>query len=85
MACAGCHIGCAHIASLKSPISPRHESEVRKVSYDLELIYSLGTDLGVSSTEGVLELIDSVERWAGSHVGGRLWPGLGLSRPTSAT
>jgi aldehyde:ferredoxin oxidoreductase len=62
MSCAGCPIGCIHIASLKSAFSTHHEFEVRKVSYDYEPIYSLGSNLGVSSAEGILQLIDACER-----------------------
>jgi len=62
LSCAGCPIGCVHIASLKSPFSPHHEFEVRKVSYDYEPIYSLGSNLGVNTAEGVLQLIDVCER-----------------------
>ncbi len=62
MSCAGCPIGCIHIASLKSAFSTHHEFEVRKVSYDYEPIYSLGSNLGVTSAEGILQLIDACER-----------------------
>ena len=62
LSCAGCPIGCVHIAALKTAFSPHHEFEVRKVSYDFEPIYSLGSNLGVSTAEGVLELIDVCER-----------------------
>ncbi|MDM7913174.1 MAG: aldehyde ferredoxin oxidoreductase C-terminal domain-containing protein, partial [Methanotrichaceae archaeon] len=62
LSCAGCPIGCVHIATLKSPFSPHHEFEIRKVSYDYEPIYSLGSNLGVTSAEGVLRLIDACER-----------------------
>lgn len=62
LSCAGCPIGCIHIASLKSAFSTHHEFEVRKVSYDYEPIYSLGSNLGVSSAEGLLQLIDACER-----------------------
>jgi aldehyde:ferredoxin oxidoreductase len=62
LSCAGCPIGCVHIAALKSPFSPHHEFEVRKVSYDYEPIYSLGSNLGVNTAEGVLRLIDVCER-----------------------
>jgi aldehyde:ferredoxin oxidoreductase len=62
LSCAGCPIGCIHIASLKSAFSKHHEFEVRKISYDYEPIYSLGSNLGVSSAEGVLQLIDICER-----------------------
>jgi aldehyde:ferredoxin oxidoreductase len=61
LSCAGCPIGCVHIAALKSAYSPHHEFEVRKISYDFELIYSLGSNLGVSSAEGILQLINAVE------------------------
>jgi aldehyde:ferredoxin oxidoreductase len=62
LSCAGCPIGCVHIAALKSDFSPHHEFEVRKVSYDYEPIYSLGSNLGVESAEGILQLIDVCER-----------------------
>jgi len=62
LSCAGCPIGCVHIAALKSAFSSHHEFEVRKVSYDYEPIYSLGSNLGVSSAEGILQLIDVCER-----------------------
>ncbi len=62
LSCAGCPIGCVHIATLKTAFSPHHEFEVRKVSYDYEPIYSLGSNLGVNSAEGVLRLIDACER-----------------------
>jgi aldehyde:ferredoxin oxidoreductase len=61
LSCAGCPIGCIHIASLKSAFSKHHEFEVRKISYDYEPIYSLGSNLGVSSAEGILRLIDICE------------------------
>ncbi|RQW80961.1 MAG: aldehyde:ferredoxin oxidoreductase [Methanothrix sp.] len=60
--CAGCPIGCVHIAALKSAYSTHHEFEVRKVSYDYEPIYSLGSNLGIESAEGILQLIDVCER-----------------------
>jgi aldehyde:ferredoxin oxidoreductase len=62
LSCAGCPIGCIHIATLKTAFSPHHEFEVRKVSYDYEPIFSLGSNLGISSAEGVLGLIDAAER-----------------------
>jgi len=60
--CAGCPIGCVHIAALKTAFSEHHEFEVRRVSYDYEPIYSLGSNLGVESAEGILQLIDVCER-----------------------
>jgi aldehyde:ferredoxin oxidoreductase len=61
LSCAGCPIGCVHIAALKTAFSPHHEFEVRKISYDYEPIYSLGSNLGVASAESVLQLINAVE------------------------
>ena len=61
LSCAGCPIGCVHIAALKTAFSPHHEFEIRKISYDYEPIYSLGSNLGVASAEGVLQLINAVE------------------------
>ena len=60
--CAGCPIGCVHIAALKTAFSEHHEFEVRRVSYDYEPIYSLGSNLGVKTSEGILQLIDACER-----------------------
>lgn len=62
VSCAHCPIGCIHIAMLKTAFTPHHEFEVRRVSYDYEPIYSLGSNLGVTTAEGVLELIDTCER-----------------------
>ncbi|ADB57156.1 aldehyde ferredoxin oxidoreductase family protein [Archaeoglobus profundus] len=62
IACAHCPIACVHIATLRLP----YENEpyfyrTIMISYDYELIYSLGSMLGVGSREGVLRLIHKVE------------------------
>ena len=62
VSCAHCPIGCIHIGMLKTSFSREHEFEIRKISYDFELLYALGSNLGVSSAEGVLELIEACER-----------------------
>ncbi len=62
ISCAHCPIGCIHIAMLKTSFAPHHEFEVRRISYDFELIYSLGSNLGVTTPEGLLELIEACER-----------------------
>ncbi|ABK14688.1 MAG: aldehyde ferredoxin oxidoreductase family protein [Methanothrix sp.] len=62
VSCAHCPIGCIHVAMLKTAFTPHHEFEVRRVSYDYEPIYSLGSNLGVTTAEGVLVLIDTCER-----------------------
>jgi len=62
VSCAGCPIGCVHIAMLKRPFSKAHEYESINISYDFELIYALGSNLGVTDPEAVLELIDACEK-----------------------
>lgn len=62
VSCAGCPIGCVHVAMLKRPFSKAHEYETLNVSYDFELIYALGSNLGVADPEAVLELIDLCEK-----------------------
>ncbi len=63
VSCAHCPIGCIHIGMLKTSFSRQHEFEIRKVSYDFELIYALGSNLGISSPESLLELIEACERY----------------------
>jgi aldehyde:ferredoxin oxidoreductase len=62
VSCAGCPIGCVHVAMLRRPFSKAHEYETLNISYDYELIYALGSNLGVSDPEAVLELIDACEK-----------------------
>src|SRR5690606_15033769 len=42
--------------------SKAHEYEALNISYDFELIYALGSNLGVADPEAVLELIDACEK-----------------------
>lgn len=62
IACSHCPIACIHVATLRIP----YENEpyfyrTIMISYDYELIYSLGSMLGVGSREGILRLIHKVE------------------------
>ena len=62
VACAHCPVSCIHLAALREP----YESEpyfysTKMISYDYELIYALGSMLGISSPEKLLKLIDLVE------------------------
>lgn len=61
VACSGCPIGCIHVALLRKEFSQPVEYEASTMSYDHELIYSLGTMLGVWSLDGLLRLIEAVE------------------------
>ena len=60
-ACAHCQCGCIHMATLREEYEPWHYT-TSKVSYDYELIYSLGSVLSLSSPEQVLRLILLVEK-----------------------
>ena len=62
LACPHCPIGCIHVAMLKTTFAPGHDYEVHYISYDYELIYALGSNLGITSPEGVLSLIDRCEK-----------------------
>lgn len=63
LVCSHCPVGCIHIAALREPY--KDESYFYKtsmISYDYEPIYALGSMLGISDTEGLLKLIDQIER-----------------------
>lgn len=62
LSCSGCPVGCIHIASLKHQFSAEHEYETLYLGYDYELIYALGSLLGISSKQDILNLILSVEK-----------------------
>lgn len=62
MSCTGCPVGCIHIGQLRREFDKGHEYESLTVAYDYELIFSLGTFLGVKTSEEVLNLIDHVEK-----------------------
>jgi aldehyde:ferredoxin oxidoreductase len=62
LACAHCPIGCIHIAALREPYADEpYFYKTRMIGYDYELIFSLGTMLGGSDTDGILKLMDAVE------------------------
>ncbi|HIP25129.1 MAG TPA: aldehyde:ferredoxin oxidoreductase [Archaeoglobus profundus] len=62
VACCHCPIACIHIATLKIPYE--HEPYFYKtimISYDYELIYALGSMLGIGDRSALLRLIHKVE------------------------
>ncbi|MDR0447086.1 MAG: hypothetical protein LBH07_00285, partial [Treponema sp.] len=61
MACTGCPVGCIHIGMYRREFDKGHEYEAISVSYDYELIYALGTFLGIKSTDEIIAIIDIVE------------------------
>lgn len=63
VACAHCPVACIHIAALRVP----YEKELffyktLMIPYDYELIYALGSMVGVFDLEGMLKIIDEVEK-----------------------
>ena len=64
MACVGCPVGCIHIGQFRRAFSETgYEYETVSVGYDYELIFALGTFLGLDSPRCVLELIEAVEEY----------------------
>ena len=61
-ACAGCQIGCIHIALYRRPFAPGWEYESTLVAYDHELIYAVGSLLGVGDRSDVLRLIEEIDK-----------------------
>ena len=61
MACAGCSVGCIHIGMYRHEFAKGKEYEAISVAYDYELIFSLGTFLGIQTTDEILGIIEIVE------------------------
>lgn len=61
-ACAGCPVGCIHVGMLRERFQDDHRFQIRQVSYDFELIFALGSMVGVMDASGALALMDEVEK-----------------------
>ena len=61
-ACTGCQIGCIHVALYRRPFAPGWEYEHTLVPYDHELVYAVGSLLGVGERAGVLRLIEDIDK-----------------------
>lgn len=61
MACAGCPVGCIHIGQFRRSFDKGYEYEAISVGYDFELIYALGSFIGIKSRDEILSLIQEVE------------------------
>ncbi len=60
--CAHCPVSCIHVATLREPYEDDpYFYKTTFVGYDYELIYSLGTMLGITDVNKLLVLIDKVE------------------------
>lgn len=62
LACAGCPVGCIHLALHRRGFGAGHEYEFSQLAYDHELIYALGSLLGLASRQDILSLIQAVEQ-----------------------
>ncbi|MDD4731600.1 MAG: aldehyde ferredoxin oxidoreductase C-terminal domain-containing protein [Desulfovibrio sp.] len=62
MACAGCPVGCIHIGYVRQKFHEDHRYFYRQVSYDYELIFALGSMLGVTDAAQSLLIMDRVEK-----------------------
>jgi aldehyde:ferredoxin oxidoreductase len=63
LSCSGCPIGCIHIALLRQEFGPGYETTFAGVGYDYELIFALGSMIGVGKKSELLSLIDAVEEY----------------------
>jgi aldehyde:ferredoxin oxidoreductase len=61
-ACAGCQIGCIHVALYRRPFAPGWEYESTMVAYDHELVYAAGSLLGVGNRSEILHLIEEMDK-----------------------
>ncbi|MCL2878777.1 MAG: hypothetical protein FWF29_00905 [Treponema sp.] len=63
LACVGCPVGCIHIGQVRREFDKGHEYETLSAAYDYELIAALGSYLGISNSDSILELIETVEEY----------------------
>ena len=62
VACAGCSVGCIHIGMYRHEFDKGHEYEAVNVGYDYELVFALGSFLGIETTDEILSIIKVVEK-----------------------
>jgi aldehyde:ferredoxin oxidoreductase len=79
-ACAGCPVGCIHIGFVRERFREENRYLYRQISYDFELIFGVGSMLGVMDCFAVLKLIDVAEKM-GLDV---MSPGVALAWATEA-
>lgn len=61
VACSGCPVGCIHIGVRRRLFAPGYDYESAYLSYDYELIFALGSFLGMSAQERIYDLLEAVE------------------------
>ncbi len=80
MACSGCPVGCIHVGFIREKFQKDNRYLYRQISYDHELIVTVGSMLGVMDCFEVLKLIDVAEKM-GLDV---MSPGVALAWATEA-
>ncbi|MBB6215659.1 aldehyde:ferredoxin oxidoreductase [Anaerosolibacter carboniphilus] len=61
MACSGCPIGCIHVAVQRKKFGDPMEYSWSGISYDHELIFAVGSFLGIGNKDDILSLIEIIE------------------------
>ena len=61
VACSGCPIGCIHIGMHRTRFGEEYEFEAHFLSYDYELIFALGSFVGITTQTMLYDLIEKVE------------------------
>ncbi|TEB16716.1 putative oxidoreductase YdhV [Pelotomaculum sp. FP] len=62
MACAGCPVDCIHVGQFRREFKKEgYEYEAVHTNYDYELVFALGSYLGLKTTDEILMLTDAVE------------------------
>lgn len=61
LACPGCPVGCIHIGLYRRQFDTGYEYESTTLAYDHELVYALGSLLGMADTDSVYALIEKTE------------------------
>jgi len=62
IACANCPVGCIHLGVLRKSFQDRIHYKTFKISYDYEPIYALGTNLSINNPDGLLDLLNIIEK-----------------------
>ncbi len=61
-ACSGCPVGCIHIGYVRERFQEDNRWLYRQVGYDFELIFAVGSMLGVTNAFSSLKIMDQVEK-----------------------
>jgi len=79
-ACAGCPVGCIHIGFQRERFQEENRYIYRQIAYDFELIFAVGSMLGIMDCFEVLKLINVAEKMGLDVIS----PGVALAWATEA-